>query len=396
MTTRRRELILGAIVLAAIAIAGYLSTVAIDGGGPLSHPYLVRAWLPAGAPLLKDGDEVRIAGRRAGQVRSVAPGPRVTLGLDQAPVGRDARVAVRLRGLAGTVYVALDPGDTRRPLPSGGELPRSAARATTALTDVVEAFDADTRLAVQRALRGYGLGLAGRGADLNATLAELPDTAARLAPLARALTPEPGALAGLTGGLDRVARGLTGLGALVPPARRTLDALAPVDVDATLRALPGAEAAVAATLPGTDRLLDDARGAVRDLRPATAALRRALPALRGALRRPGALAELARVGRAATPALLAAAPALRELRPGARLLAPLAAPLGTLSTYLSRYRREILLGPEGFTQWGRFHYREGQAHGARAVRFSMVFTCHHARDPYPAPGAAEREEAPCG
>ena len=122
--------------------------------------------------------------------------------------------------------------------------------------------------------------------------------------------------------------------------------------------------------------------------------RAARPAARAALRRGAARAAPARRG-AAPGSRRLAEPALRELRPGAALLGPLAEPLGPLSSYLARYRREIFLGPDGFTRWGGFKYDEGQAQGARAVRFSMVFTCHRARDPYPAPGAAEHEEAPC-
>ena len=134
---------------------------------------------------------------------------------------------------------------------------------------------------------------------------------------------------------------------------------------------------------------------MRDLRPAVRSLRRALPDLRGALRARAGLGEAARVGRAAAPVLRAARPLVSELRAGAALLTPLAGPLGPLGAYLSRYGDEILLAPSGFTRWGDFKYGEGQASGSRAVRFTMVLTCARTRDPYPAPGAAANEEAPC-
>src|SRR5882757_4733677 len=67
----RRQLLLGTAVIAAVAAAAWLSTIAINGL-PWSSPYLVRLSLPAGAPLLHPGDEVRIGGERAGQVQSVA------------------------------------------------------------------------------------------------------------------------------------------------------------------------------------------------------------------------------------------------------------------------------------------------------------------------------------
>ena len=54
-----------------------------------------------------------------------------------------------------------------------------------------------------------------------------------------------------------------------------------------------------------------------------------------------------------------------------------------------------MLGPTGFLRWGGFKYPDGQAAGARAVRFAPIFTCVRARDPYPEPGEALRQEQPC-
>lgn len=397
--------LLGLVVLGLLALVAYLSTVAISGG-PLERPYLVSVQVPRDAPALKDGDEVRIAGQRAGEVREVevdrataaaGEGPRLTLALDDGPVTDAATVRVRLRGLAGAVYLDLDPGRGRS-LDSPATLRAGAGSASTDLADVVEAFDADTRAALRRTLRGYGSGLSGRGEDLGATIAELGPAAERVTPLARAMRPAPGVLAGLLGDLRTTVRAFDADGALartVGPARRTLDALPAPAVERTLTALPRVEATAAAVLPVADRLLDDTTAATAELRPAVASLRRALPALRGALARDRALDELARVGRAARPVLRAARPLVRELRVPAALLTPLADPLGPLSRYLIPYEREIVLAPDGFTRWGGFRYAEGQASGSRAVRFSMILTCHRARDGYPAPGAAMEQEQRC-
>ncbi|PTL54270.1 MlaD family protein [Paraconexibacter algicola] len=401
-------LALGLVVVTLVALVAYLSTVAIDGG-PLERAYEVQLRVDAatpGAPPLKDGDEVRIGGQRAGEVRRVEvdradpTGARLTLALDGAVgrgVARDATVRVRIRGLAGATYLDLDPG-TGPVLPSPARLPDTAASAAPDLADVVETFDAATRAASRSALTGFGGGLAGRGRELGETVATLGPAAARLTPLARATTPRPGELAALLGDLGTTVRAADADGALadaVPAARRTLDAVPSPAVDATLRTLPAAERTVATVLPQADQLLEDLRVAAVDLRPAAVSLRRAVPSLRAALRRDEALDDLARVGRAATPVLRAAAPLLRELRVPTALLRPLATPLGSLATHLVPYRREILLAPEGFTTWGGFRFAEGQASGARAVRFSMVLTCHRARDAYPAPGEALTQEAPC-
>ena len=61
---------LGIVVLALAAVATWLSTTAIDGG-PLETARTARMLLPKHGPVLKDGDDVRIAGVRVGQVRAV-------------------------------------------------------------------------------------------------------------------------------------------------------------------------------------------------------------------------------------------------------------------------------------------------------------------------------------
>ncbi|WP_205699252.1 MlaD family protein [Conexibacter sp. SYSU D00693] len=395
----RRFVVLGLVVLAVTAAVAVLSTVAIDGG-PLSSPYRVEVRTPAGAPALKDGDEVRIAGQRAGEVREVRPGRDggavLALDLDDGPVGRDASADVRLRGLAGAVTVDVDPGDARDPLPSGAQLD-APATAGTALTDVVEAFDPPARKAAHRALRGFGSGLAGRGDDLGAAIDDLGPLSRDARPLAAAMRPEPGVLAGLTKDLGTTAAafGDGPLDGAVTGARRTLDALAPADVRRLLRALPPAQAAVDRVAPQARALLADAGSAAAELRPAVARLDTALPPLRRALDRAPALDELARTGRAARPVLLAARPLARDLDDPANLLAPLTNPLDELAAHLAPYREELVLAPKGFTTWGGFAFAEGQAKGARAVRFSMVLSCARARDPYPQPGGALKQAERC-
>lgn len=397
---RRRDLLLGLLVVAVLAAIAYLSTVAIDGG-PLSDPYEVRISVPGDAPLLKDGDDVRIAGQRAGSVRRVAadrsrggrPGALVTLALDDGPIGRDARATVRLRGIAGAVYVALDPGDRSRPLADGGRL--GPVRATTQLSDVAAAFDARTRRALGGTLERAGQGLDGRGPALNHALAVLPDALDGVTPLAAGLVRRPGALARLLGDAGAVLRGLDAGGALTtiaPAARRVLDALPTDDLRAAIDALPATERRAAQVLPPATALLDDVGGLADGLRPVTAATRRALPSLVSALGRDDGIGAFAAIGRQATPVLSQAGPVLGEARDPAALIAPLAGPLGPLSRYLAPYHDDIVDAVVGFNRWGNFGFPDGRASGARAVRFSMVLTCHVGRNPYPRPGEASTKD----
>lgn len=451
---RTRDAVLGVLLLVVVLAGGFLSTVAIDGG-PLSDPYTVSIVVPDGAPLLKDGDDVRIAGERAGVVREVrtateretarlGSGPTpgalrdaadggagtpedgragddadrdagagrsgddadrdapaastvVRIALDAGPIGRDAQAAVRLRGVAGAVYVDLRPGDASRPLADGAILTRPAASATQ-LSDVATMFDATTQRAVRRTVRGVGGGLRGRGDELNHVIAALPSTLDRATPLTRAATPAPGALSALLGDASPVLRALDADGDLArtaPALRRVVAAVPNGPLRDTVRALPPAQRELRAVLPAADRLLADAGAAADELRPVTGALERALPVANEALAATPGIQAFRRLGTAAAPVLHRTLPALRDARDPAALLTPLATPLGPLSAYLAPYRRDIVEAVSGFNRWGDFAFDDGLAKGARAVRFSLVLTCHGNRTPYPAPGEASKERKAC-
>ncbi len=401
----RHTIAIGVGVLAILAVISYLSVIAINGV-PFQNPYRVTAEVPGDAPLLKDGDEVRVGGQRAGQVRKVEVGRNggalVSMDLKEGPVGTDATATVRLRGLAGATYIEIRRGTTSRPLPAGGVIPVAQTASGVELTDVVAGFDRDTRRAIARTLRDYGTGLEGRGRDINQALGDLAPLLEDGTPLLRAATPGEGELSGMLFELRRTVRGLAtprgrDLQTLLPAADSVVGTLAARrdDLAATLeRARPLADEA-RRTLPIADALLAETTPAAVRLSATTRALRRALPDVNRLLAHRDDLSSLSRIAEKAEPVLSAAQPLVGELRPSTAALAPIAEPLGPFSAYLARYRDDILLAPTGFTRWGRFAYPDGQAPGARAVRFAPVFTCLRARDPYPAPGAALRQEQPC-
>lgn len=400
----RRPRAAGAVVLAVAALLAVLSTVAV-GGLPFGGGRTLRVALPGRAPLLRAGADVRVAGQRVGEVRAVevrGRGAVARLDLDDdRTVGAGARARVRMRGMAGAVYVELEPGDSRRPLPDGALVPGDRTSAAVDLTHVLAGFDRDARAALARSLRTAGFGLAGRGGDVNAALADAPAALDEATPLVRALRPPPG----LLDAADRVARALgpgdagttPDLGALVASADRVAGAAADGAraLGRSLDAAPPLEAVAARALPEADAVLDEAEPALRALRPGVAALARALPDAIAVERRAPRLDDAGAVARAAQPVLRGAPPMLVAARRPAAALGPLSGPLGDLSKTLVPYRRELVEAPAGFTRWGEFRYDAGQARGHRAVRFTMVFTCARARDAYPAPGAAEREREAC-
>jgi ABC-type transporter Mla subunit MlaD len=395
---------LGLAVLAVAAVLAYLSATALEGS-PLSSPYRVAVMLPTGSPVVKAGDEVRLGGERAGQVEDVTlSGGRgkATLTLEGARVGRGATARIRPRGLAGAVYVQLTPGDSRRPLPSGATLPASLTSSGVQVSDVAAAFDRDARSALRRTLQGYGGGVAGRGTRLNRALEQTPDTLARLAPELRAAYGTAGTLSGLTSSADDVAaaaapRGTRVLSELIPPARLVLSATG--DEGAALaaveRGLPPLEDEAARTLPPAELLLAELAPTARALTPAVDSLARALPDLRALELQAGAVPSFGRLAREARPVLARATPVAADAHGPAAALTALAGPFGQFAHALYPYRRELLEAPLGFTRWGNFKYDFGRGAGHKAVRFSMVFTCATARDPYPAPDAAPKERSKC-
>ncbi|MFL5822355.1 MAG: MlaD family protein [Solirubrobacteraceae bacterium] len=399
----RRQTWLGAMLVALLGLAAWLSTVAIDGL-PWASPYQVRLELPQGGPVLHAGDEVRIGGEPAGQVQSVslAPGSRrravATLSLDQGfRVGAGASARVRPRGLAGAVYVDLDPGNLARAHASRALI---SATGGVQITDVISGFDAQARRALRQVLTGYGTGLAGRGITLGRVLQDAPPLLVDSGKVLGALRPEPGALAGVIGGARTVA------GALSTPRRLPqLVSLATAVVGATgsgarniaaaIRALPGLERTGATVLPDADRLLSALTRTSRALRPGISALDAALPSLQSIERSGPDVSVLAQIADPARSALHALVPALVELVGPASGLRPLSSPIARLASVLIPDRTELIQAPLGFTRWGNFRYDFGTGAGHRAVRFSMVLTCALARDPYPRPGAAIKERKPC-
>jgi ABC-type transporter Mla subunit MlaD len=348
---------------------------------------------------------VRIAGTRAGTVRAVTldgSGRRAEarVELPDARAGRGASARVRLRGLAGVVYLELDPGDRAAPLASGSRIGPAHTSAGTQITDVVAGFDADARRALGRTLDVYGGGLRARGPALNRTLATLPALLPRATRQLGALTRRPGELGALLDDLGAVAGAAAdgGLGGALGGASGTLrrTGARASELRTAIAALPGVEDEAARTLGPVDGLLERATRTATALRPAVVALADALPALRDAERRRAGIGELATLARDARPAVGEATPLVRELKGTAVSLGPVAQPLAALGRDLVPYRRELVEAPAGFSRWGGFTYPFGTGTGHRAVRFSLVLTCAGGRRPYPQPGEAATDARRCG
>jgi phospholipid/cholesterol/gamma-HCH transport system substrate-binding protein len=399
----RHHLALGLGVAALAVVAGVISVMAIDGL-PFSNPDHVRAIVPADAPIVRPGDEVRVGGQRVGEVRDVdstEQGRRVSMDVDGVAMRRDASATVRLRGLAGAVYIELNPGQGSR-APDGWTIPAARTGTGTQLTDVVAAFDRKTRGALSQSLVAYGAGMAGRGQDLNQALSDLPPTLERGTRLLRSLSPRPGALSALVGGAGATLHGAAGtrpddVAGLISGASGTLGATAAESgaIGDTIRSAPAAMQAAREVLPEADPLLDDLTRASRALSPGALSLANALPDVNALLAARPALGRLSELAHRANGTVGRAAPVLAGMRPGLLTFPPLLSAAETLTGYVGRFPDDVLAGPTGFTTWGNFPYDEGQASGHRAVRFTPVFTCAPGRDPYPGPDQAGKDRESC-
>ncbi len=133
----RNPVITGAIGIVVIALAAisafYSADLPIVGGGTTYSAQFSEA---AG---LAPGDEVRVAGVRAGKVTSVAlDGDKVAVAFQVGGtwVGDQSTAAIRIKTLLGSKYVALDPQGTHAADPKQ-PIPRER---TVAPYDVIEAF----------------------------------------------------------------------------------------------------------------------------------------------------------------------------------------------------------------------------------------------------------------
>ncbi len=410
-TTRRfdgRELFLGIVVACIGGLLAWVAWASVNGV-PLQDRYEVKVEVAADSPILKPGDTVRVAGRLAGLITDVEPDDGhvlVTAELrpDFAPIGTDARANVKVRSIVYLTYLELLPGDVDNPMPEGGTIPLARSSSGVDLLEVVQVFDRRARAALQDMVTSGGVGFAGRGEDVNATLQDLGAASADLTSQTQALTSQPGALAGIVRGSAQVFGGLRGndasdLGGLVVEASSVARAIAARDAELgdAIELLRPFEDALLSAAPLADPLLEDSAAAARELTPAARALADALPDVNRVLALGDTIrTETARLTAAIDPVLVAAAPILHDLRPTVASIKPLLGPLRRLVDGVAPYARDIRRAGKGIISATSNSIPVGQtAPNNPALRFAPIFTCHHARDPYPDPGEPLEHSEPC-
>lgn len=301
------------------------------------------AFADAGGLNDEDGHPVTIAGVRVGEVRDVRYADRravATLRVEPGTRRRlhhDARALVVPRSALQDNTVELVPGEADGPLGDDQRITVDHRAAPVGLDQVVSTLDADTRAQLQILLGELDTSLEGAATPLRRALRALGPAMDTTSRVAAALGDRRRLLARLVSELDQVfgtlAMRRAALRTVLSDGARTVAVTGAREreLTATIRALPGALAAVDDALARTSALADPLVPALEELRPAARRLPDALRAARDlAPSARGLLADLgpvARTGRAPARSLRRALSALRPasvmLRPSVRRLTPI-------------------------------------------------------------------------
>jgi phospholipid/cholesterol/gamma-HCH transport system substrate-binding protein len=346
--------------------------------GPATHRYTLV--FETAGQLVPD-DDVQVAGRRVGRVRSIELTDDNLAAVDvevqepYAPLRVGTRAAVRLTSLSGVAnrYVTLTPG-TGPPLDDDTRLDLAATTPVVDLDQVLDAIDARTRGNLRRVVAGFARQYAGRGPQAGQAARYFGPALSTSRQLLEALGHDEGTLTRFVVDSSRLVTALADrrgeLSQLVGNANAATGAVA-VETGSLTRALGRLPttlrrgrttfAHLRATLDDLDVLVAAAKPATRDLAPFLRELRpllaRARPTirdLRTLVTRPGpandlleATRNLPAVGQAATPAFRSATGALQKLQPVVDFARPYA-------PELTGWFRDFGLGAANYDANGHF------------------------------------------
>jgi phospholipid/cholesterol/gamma-HCH transport system substrate-binding protein len=401
----------GIAVILGLVLALYLSLTASTGLPGQSFRTVRADFDHVGG--LREGDDVRTASVRIGQVRSITfedGKARVEMKLDpDQDVYQDASAAIVARSALGQNFVMIDPGTTAAgQLPEEGQIADGAVSSPVNLDEVLSVLDPATRKAAANTIYETGTGAAGHSKDLADVLAVAPELLADLQAVAATLADPETDLDGLLQRSALLAGRFDGrtdhLGRLMGHLSTTVEALSVNEgaaLDDTLEQAPSA-------LDSTTTAMQDLRGpltdldvAMRGLLPGGRSLAQSTPALRAVLREGvGPLDKVPGVADQAVPTVEALTTAIADARPLAdRLRATFAhaeEPTGVLAPYTPEFVRF-------FERWNSANqHRDKSGHylriylvvrpesltGSIPVRDPLVH-----RNPYPAPGTADSDRA---
>lgn len=149
---------------------------------------------------LRDHDQVRIAGRRIGQVQklTITRDGRARAQLQIEPstgdLPKDTTVSIRAAGLLGARYVEFTPGRSTEKLEDGATLRGGPNAKTYGVPEFLNTFDAQTRVGLAGMSKELGTGLMGNGQALNDGLRLAAPAQQPFQSIIEAIKARPGAL----------------------------------------------------------------------------------------------------------------------------------------------------------------------------------------------------------
>lgn len=411
LASRSVTLIVGLVVLVGLGLAVYLSLTASSGLPGQSFRIFSVDFDNVGD--LRDGDDVRSASVRIGQVRDITyqdNKARVEVQVDPGQqIYRDAKAAVVERSALGQNFVMVSPGSpSAGALPQDGRLSDSGISSPVELDQVLSVLDAPTRKATGSTIKEVGTGLAGHSQDLADALTAAPALVHDLQTVAASLAAPDADLTGLLQTSDRLAQRFNGrtehIGRLVRQTRQTVRAVAVdggVPLGDTLDDAPGTLQDARIALRGLRTPLDDLGTSMHTLLPGATALGRSTPDLRHVLRDGVVpLGKVPGVAKDSSPAVSNLTTAVRDARPLATRLQKTVSASDHTTAVLAPYTPEIVRFFQYWTSANQYsdksgHYlritllvRPETLDGIVPSRDPLVH-----RDPYPAPGQAENDRA---
>jgi len=289
--------LIGAVTVLVVMVAVFLAYNA-NAGLPFVPTRELKVDIPNGSNLVV-GNDVREGGFRIGVVSGIKPielangqsGAELTLKLNQSngKIPVDSTVTILPRSVLGLKFVSLQRGTSSKDFPDGGTLPISQTTVPVQFDDLNKIFDAKTRPSIQQNLVGFGDTLTGRGGDLNDTIANLPQLFQHLQPVAAYLSAPSTGLTRFFSSLNNF------MGAIAPVA--AVNARLFTDMATTWEAISRDPVALESTIAQSPPTLDVSTDSLRfqqpflidfatlgrEMTPATAALRDALPNINPAL-----------------------------------------------------------------------------------------------------------------
>ncbi|MDO9355014.1 MAG: MlaD family protein, partial [Solirubrobacteraceae bacterium] len=285
---RRRTSLAGSPVLigaatALIALVAVVLSYNANKGLPFITTYDISAEV-ADAKKLTTSVDVRIGGKRVGQVSQITPkkspdGRRfyavLSLKLDRtiAELPADTKLRIRPKSIIGAKFVELFPGKSTRTIAAGGTIPESATSDSVDLDEVTRLFDANLRSSYRGVIKEAANGFAGRGSELNEGLDALPPALSSGSRLLATISDPSTQLGGFVRGLDSATQALRPTAApladLFRAAPPTLNALGDEEdsIGQTLQLTPTVEAATQSASRVAAPVLRDAAALLREVRP---------------------------------------------------------------------------------------------------------------------------------